>query len=204
VGVQVSDFSKRQPGEVRICEDLIRPNPKQRRFLDALFESIKFILYGGAAGGGKSYILRWGAIYFLVKAFALFGVRDVVVGLFCEDYPSLEKRHLAKIETEFPKWLGELKKDFKLGLHYRLRPEFGGGIIILANLDEASKYDSVEFAAVFVDELTKNKLIEGDDKNIFDQLRKRLRWPRKAHRWLTARPASGPSPSSRTSLAVRR
>ena len=38
------------------------------------------------------------------------------------------------------------------------------------NLDDPSKYDSAEFIAVGVDEWTKNPW------NVFDQLRKRLRW----------------------------
>jgi hypothetical protein len=52
-----------------------------------------------------------------------------------------------------------------------LRPEWGGGRIAFRNLDDPSKYQSAEFAAIAVDELTKN------GREMFDFLRTRLRWP---------------------------
>src|ERR1039458_308519 len=57
------------------------------------------------------------------------------------------------------------------GLNFTLRPELGAGIIALRNLDDPGKYYSAEFAAVGVDELTRNKL------DVFNDLRFRLRWP---------------------------
>lgn len=44
---------------------LINPTAKQMYFLWALLV-YRFILFGGAAGGGKSYIMRWGMVYLLV------------------------------------------------------------------------------------------------------------------------------------------
>lgn len=92
-----------------------------------------------------------------------------MVGLFCEDYPALRDRHLQKIRSEFPPWLGKLKLDPLPEFH--LHPKFGGGVIAFRNLDDPSKYQSTEFAAIAVDELTKN------EEQTFHDLRSRKRWP---------------------------
>jgi hypothetical protein len=96
------------------------------------------------------------------------GHKNVRVGMFCEDYPALKDRQMTKIETEFPGWLGTLKDSAH---EYRLADRFGGGSIAFRNLDDPSKYSSSEFAAIAVDELTKNRM------EVFDQLRWRMRWP---------------------------
>lgn len=152
---------------MNILSDVIKPTEKQREFLRAVFEN-KYTLYGGAAGGGKSYILRWGLIYLLLR-WASKGHRDVRVGLFCEDYPSLTDRHLQRIQTEMPAWLGTFRKTDR---DFVLRPEYGSGRISFRNLDNPSKYLSSEFAAIAVDELTMNA-----DQEVFDFLSMRLRWP---------------------------
>jgi phage terminase large subunit len=149
--------------------DLIRPLPSQTRALDAMYD-FEYILFGGAAGPGKSHILRWGAVEFLLYQ-AQCGHRDVRVGLFCEDYPTLKDRHVSKIKREFPEWLGELRASQDEGHGFYLRPEFGSGVVSLRNLDDPAKYASAEFAAIFVDELTKNP------RQTFDDLRFRKRWP---------------------------
>lgn len=152
---------------MRILEELIRPTEKQREFLKTVFDN-KYTLYGGAAGGGKSYILRWGLIYLLLR-WASKGHKNVRVGLFCEDYPSLTDRHLQRIQTEVPSWLGTYRKTDR---DFVLRPEYGSGMISFRNLDNPSKYLSSEFAAIAVDELTMNA-----NQEVFDFLSMRLRWP---------------------------
>jgi phage terminase large subunit len=143
---------------------------KQKEALQAV-KKYKYVLYGGAVGGGKSRFLRWIAVYLLFYWWAK-GHSRVVVGLFCEDYPALKDRQLSKISVEFPDWLGKHHADHKdYGNCFILAPEYGEGVIAFRNLDDPSKYQSAEFAAILVDELTKNL------RSVFDFLRTRLRWP---------------------------
>ena len=128
----------------------------------------KYFLYGGAMGGGKSYWLRWQLLELLIWWFKKFGRENVTVALFCEDYPALKDRHLSKIKFEFPNWLGKYNASDH---NFVLAPEYGGGTVAFRNLDDASKYQSAEFAAVGVDELTKNEY------ETFLFLRTRMRWP---------------------------
>ena len=152
--------------------DVIKPKPKQQQLLDAMWQGTmtgdpEYLLFGGAAGPGKSYILRWGAVVFLMRCFKDLGLRGVRVGLFSEDYPVLRDRHINHIKT-WPAWLGKYNASDH---DFTLNEGLGGGILSLRNLDEPSKYDSAEFAAIFVDELTKN------DRDVFEELRTRKRWP---------------------------
>jgi Terminase large subunit, T4likevirus-type, N-terminal len=154
--------------QVLNLERLIDPTDRQRECLEKIAES-DFVLYGGAAGGGKSYLLRWWLVWFLYQLFKFKGLRNVTVALFCEDYPSLHDRQISKIKFEFPAELGRLREG--VTKDFTLHDCFGGGTIALRNLDDPSKYQSAEFAAIAVDELTKN------DLSMFNFLRMRLRWP---------------------------
>jgi phage terminase large subunit len=159
-------------------KEWINAQPRQREFLRVFApkdwtQAKKFPFYGGAAGGGKSYIGRKGLAKLAIQAYVQFGVKNCAWGLFCEDYPSLKDRHLSKISQEFPRWMGELKDHRDLGLVFRFSERFGNNYIALRNLDDPNRYDSSEFADMYVDELTKNTV------EVFDELRKRLRWPRK-------------------------
>ena len=148
--------------------ELIKPTPRQREFINAAFAH-DFTLYGGAAGGGKSYILRWFLVMYLHSLYANHRIKNAQVALFTEDYPTLWDRQISRMQAEFPAWLG----NFYLSetKHFRLNRQWGGGYLMLRNLDDPSKYQSAEFAAIGVDELTKN------EKGVFDYLRFRLRWP---------------------------
>jgi len=153
--------------------DLAKFTPRQKQAIAALDNPLfKYLLYGGALGGGKSYLLRWAAARTLMVASSEFGVKAPVGMLACEDYPALKDRQLQKITTEFPPWMGKLHNDHKAyGRCYILNKKLGGGVIALRNLDDTSKYQSAEFIFIFVDELTKNIY------EVFTFLRTRLRYP---------------------------
>ena len=141
--------------------------PKQLEAQQAS-KRFKFTLFGGSVGSGKSRWLRWMMLYWLIKFYDKYNIKGIRAGLFCEDYPSLNDRHLSKVKYEFPDWLGkfnEAKHEFTLA------PEYGSGILAFRNLDDPSKYLSVEFAIEGVDEINRNA------KPVFDMLRSRLRWP---------------------------
>lgn len=141
--------------------------PKQQEALNAS-KRFKFVLFGGSVGSGKSYWLRWSCLYWLIKYHAKYGTKGIRAGLFCEDYPSLNDRHLTKVKFEFPKWLGTWNEQRK---EFTLAPEYGSGILAFRNLDEPEKYLSVEFAVLAIDEINRNP------KTTFDMLRSRHRWP---------------------------
>ena len=105
-------------------------------------------------------------VRFLIQMAAK-GWKNARVGIFCETFPELKKRQIDRVEIEMPEWLGKLHKT---DMTFTLAKQFGGGIIYFLNLDKPSKYKSVEFAAIGVDELTMNR------KETFDLLRSRLRW----------------------------
>ena len=103
-----------------------------------------------------------------MEYYAKYQIKGVRAGLFCEDYPSLNDRQLSKIKFEFPQWLGKFNESKH---EFTLAPEYGSGVIAFRNLDDPSKYLSVEFAVIGIDEINRNP------KTTFDMLRSRHRWP---------------------------
>lgn len=168
--------------------ELVQPTERQRQCFEAI-RKFRFVLYGGAMGGGKSYLLRWWCVIQCIYYFAKYDARNVRVGLFSEDYPTLVDRQISKIKFEFPNWLGVISKSHTEGFNFKLADRFGGGVIAFRNLDDPSKYNSAEFASIAVEELTKNK------ESVFHELRKRLRWrgiPNEDTRFLAATNPGGP------------
>lgn len=147
--------------------ELVKFFPRQKEALEAT-KRFKYVLYGGSVGSGKSYFLRWALVYWLCKYYDKYNLKGVRVGLFCEDYPALNDRHLSKIKTEFPSWLGTYNSQ---NHEFTLAPEYGSGVLAFRNLDDPSRYLSVEFAIIAIDEINRN------EKPTFDLLRTRLRWP---------------------------
>lgn len=130
----------------------------------------RYTLYGGSRGPGKSYWLRWRLLLFLLELAAR-GLYSVQVALFCETYRELIDRQVSKVQMEFPIWLGELKDSKTNGFGFYLKPEYGAGVLLFRNLDDPTKYQSAEFAAIGVDELTKSP------ERTFHILRASMRWP---------------------------
>lgn len=158
--------------ELDFDRDIAKFTPRQMGAIRELDSgNIKFLLYGGCLGGGKSYLIRWFLVRKLIRLYAQYGLTYIQGMLACEDYPTLADRQLTKIEREFPPWLGTHYADHKVYRRcYILAPEYGSGVICFRNLDDPSKYASSEFAVVAVDELTKNKY------DVFTDLRIRIRW----------------------------
>lgn len=130
----------------------------------------RFTLYGGSAGPGKSYWLRWYPIRRLIQWGAKYSLTGIHGALFSKDFPTLKDRQVSKMEVEFPKWLGDIKNTQTDGLGFHLKPQYGGHILALRNLDDPSKYLSSEFAIIAVEELTENQ------EDTFNRLRSRSRW----------------------------
>ncbi len=150
-------------------KELIHFLPRQEEATIAA-DTHKYTLYGGSAGPGKSYWLRWYPIYRMMRWGKELNLHGIHAGLFSKDYGTLKDRQISKMEVEFPKWLGEVRASQTEGLAFHLKPEFGGHVLALRNLDDPSKYLSSEFAIVAVEELTEN------DISVFQTLRSRMRW----------------------------
>jgi hypothetical protein len=161
----MENTTKQTTDNVKFSE-LAKFLPKQKDAQEAS-KRFKFVLYGGSLGSGKSYWLRWMMVYWLMKYYAKYGLKGVRAGLFCEDYTSLNDRHLSKVKYEFPAWLGTYNSQYH---EFTLAPEYGSGVIAFRNLDDPEKYLSVEFAVMGVDEINRNPV------TTFRELRKRLRW----------------------------
>lgn len=152
--------------------DLAQFQPKQKEAWYTLLDpACKYLLYGGAAYGGKSYFLRWGCIGLGMYYYAKYGYKNIPIGLFSEDYPTLKDRQVIKMKNEIPAFIGRVIESRDEGYAFIANEEYGKFIIMLRNLDDPSKYSSVEFAAIAVEEITKNK------KDTFDDLRFRMRYP---------------------------
>lgn len=130
----------------------------------------KYLLYGGAASGGKSYFLHWALIGLGMYYFKKYGYKNVPIGLFSADYPTLKDRQVIKMKNEIPSFLGKLVESRDEGYAFIGAKEYGSFLILLRNLDDPSKYKSAEFAAIGVEELTENK------ESTFDDLRFRMRY----------------------------
>lgn len=154
---------------VQSLKELIHFHEKQ---LEAtrIADLYDYTLFGGSAGPGKSYWLRWYLIRTLLKWGKEYNLRGIHGALFSEDYPTLRDRQISKMSVEVPEWLGKIKESQTDGLALHIAPEYGGHVLMLRNLDDPAKYLSSEFAIIGQEEVTMSPLEK------FHQLRSRLRW----------------------------
>lgn len=145
--------------------ELANFTPKQK-VAYAASQKYRYTLYGGARGGGKSRLLRWRALGFLLQHARTHP--GLEVGVFCESYRILRDRMIKPIIREFPKSLGTYNDQ---NHEFKLDPAYGGGVIAFRNLDDTNNYLGVELAGIFVDQL------EQSPPQVFLDLVGSLRWP---------------------------
>jgi len=131
-------------------EEYIRPHPKQREFLKVL-DRYTHILLGGARGGGKSRLLRWGAVRWLLLRTAE-GFKNLRFGIFNETYKETRLRQFDPAKVEFPRWLGRFVSSPEHS--FLFRDEYGGHRIDFLNLKDLKQYEGAEFAGISIDEIT--------------------------------------------------
>lgn len=154
--------------EHQSLKDLIHPHPRQFEFLKAS-DVHRRTLYGGARGGGKSYIERWRHVRFLLRLTRM-GLYGVQTGIFCNTYRDARSRQFLKCEAEFPDWLGTSNES---NLEFNFWPAYGGHRILFGNLKDVSQYKSEEFATMGIEELT----LCPDPIGTIEQLNGSLRFP---------------------------
>lgn len=151
-----------------------RPTPKQRLFHESTADEV---LYGGAAGGGKSYAICWDA---LMRCLKWPGTHAY---LFRRTYPELEQTLVRTMTQIVPAALGSYTQTMH---EMRL---INGSVIHFCHMSDAGdmiKYQGAEIHWLYFDELTHFS------KPMYDYLRTRLRANKKLGITPCVRCASNP------------
>lgn len=125
--------------EQRIEFDYV-PQPRQAVFHQA---KARQVLYGGAAGGGKSAAIRWDAIDFCLSVPRLTAV------IFRRTQPQLLRNHIMEIKREIPSELGIYNETHK---HMQFH---NGSVLIFKSLEYDRDCEDIqgwEIHAGYVDE----------------------------------------------------
>lgn len=119
-----------------------RPNAKQMLFFKAV---AKYIAFGGARGGGKSWAVRWKAILLALK---YAGIKIMIVR---RSYPELRTNHIDEMRKMLPREVARYNDSKK-------EMWFANGSVILFRYCEGEKdmerYQGTEVDVLFVDEAT--------------------------------------------------
>lgn len=120
--------------------------PKQEEFL---YSKTRYTLYGGAKGGGKSFIAREMAIILCLK------YPGIHILLLRRTYPELEENHIKPLRIKLKSMSEE-----PIAKYSATKKEFtfpNGSFIKLAqcqNESETSKYQGHQYQIIFIDEAT--------------------------------------------------
>ena len=126
-------------GEGRCIE--LKPNPKQTEFFLA---RARFVAYGGARGGGKSWAIRQKA-----KLLALHypGIRILLLR---RTFPELRENHILPLRSELDRVARYKENDKAFTFYNSSRLIFG----YCANEGDVTQYQGQEYDIIFLDEAT--------------------------------------------------
>jgi len=139
---------------------LFLPTPRQVVFLETQKQFIR-TLYGGAAAGAKSHILRWGLYLYALR------VKNLSALIIRANYKDLEETHLLKMEKESALFGAKYHK----GERRVTFPQTGATIVggHMDDRDATSGYLSREYDIIVPDELVTYR--EDDMIELFSRAR---------------------------------
>ena len=165
-------------------KELYIAQPKQVLFHNAEAEEV---LYGGAAGGGKTHAILWDAVS---KALRYNNIR---IGVFRRTYPELEKSIIYRFLKDVPQELYNYSKQEHRATFIKTKSVIDFNHVQYES--DVHKFQSVEYDFIYFDELTHFTEFQ------YQYLLSRLRTSRKG---LTPQVKSGSNPGNIGHLWVKR
>lgn len=128
--------------------------PRQMDYVRAVLTSelaVLFALYGGARGGGKSWTLRWLAVYFAAK------YAGISVLILRETYDELRKNHIRPLRAQLEAAGLATYRD-----QIKTLECINGSTIEFGYIDEHSvtRYQGLEYQIIMIDEATNHTEFE--------------------------------------------